>query len=62
MSDMAAETPIEVAVAAILETHPLQDGMAPQILAAWRPKSAIRGGVWEFPGGKQQENETITSG
>ena len=58
MNDMPAGNPIEVAVAAILDVLPEQDGMASKILAAWRPKSAIRGGVWELPGGKIDPGET----
>ena len=58
MTDTPVKNPIEVAVAAILEALPEQDGMETKILAAWRPKSAIRGGVWEFPGGKIDDGET----
>ena len=58
MNAGVTQKPVEVAVAAILRSHPVQDGMGPQILGAWRPESAIRGGVWEFPGGKIEHGET----
>ena len=58
MVEEVVEKPIEVAVAAVLRDHPPRDGMTYQILAVWRPEGAIRGGVWEFPGGKIEDGET----
>ena len=47
--------PIEVAVAVIVNS----EGEEPQILAAWRDESHVRGGTWELPGGKVDLGETI---
>ncbi|MCH7422091.1 8-oxo-dGTP diphosphatase MutT [Shewanella sp. MM_2022_3] len=44
---------IHVAVGIILNT----DG---QILLAKRPEHLHQGGKWEFPGGKVEQNETVT--
>jgi A/G-specific adenine glycosylase len=30
-----------------------------KVLIALRPNNAMLGGLWEFPGGKKEENETI---
>ncbi len=46
---------IRVAVAAVLRENP--DG-SPEVLAAWRSRASVRGGVWEFPGGKIEANES----
>lgn len=48
-------TPVRVAIAAVV-----RDGVdgATEVLAAWRSRSAVRGGVWEFPGGKIEPDET----
>ncbi len=47
--------PIRVAIAAVV-----RDGIdgRPEVLAAWRSRSSIRGGVWEFPGGKIEPDES----
>ena len=58
MSSNRQKNPVEVAVAAILQARPGHDEIDPSILAAWRPKTAIRGGVWEFPGDKIDDGET----
>jgi 8-oxo-dGTP diphosphatase len=49
--------PIRVAIAAVLRNSP--DGRT-EILAAWRSRQSIRGGVWEFPGGKIETGESAT--
>jgi mutator protein MutT len=47
--------PIRVAIAAVL--RPGAEGQ-PEVLAAWRSRNSVRGGVWEFPGGKVESNES----
>ena len=32
-----------------------------EVLVAYRPKNKDQGGLWEFPGGKKEKNETIES-
>ncbi len=32
---------------------------APEVLVAQRPENAMLGGLWEFPGGKREEGETL---
>ena len=49
---------IRVSIAAILRPPSDSDGPTPCVLAAWRPIDAIRGGVWEFPGGKIDAGES----
>ena len=50
---------IDVAVAAIWRTRPRPDGSTPaiEILIARRHDHAIRGGLWELPGGKIEPGE-----
>jgi mutator protein MutT len=47
--------PIRVAIAAVV-----REGIngQPEVLAAWRSRASIRGGVWEFPGGKIEPDES----
>jgi len=47
--------PIRVAIAAVVREG--TDGR-PEVLAAWRSRASIRGGVWEFPGGKIEPDES----
>ena len=54
-SPPAPKRPIEVAVAVIGKNV----AGKVEILAAWREKSLLRGGVWELPGGKVDATETI---
>ena len=49
---------VRVSIAAILRPTSDPDGRTPCVLAAWRPIDAIRGGVWEFPGGKIDAGES----
>ncbi|MCP4834438.1 MAG: NUDIX domain-containing protein [Phycisphaera sp.] len=58
MSDLIEAGPVEVAIAAILDHDLQRPDREPRILAAWRSRNAIRGGVWELPGGKIERNET----
>lgn len=32
-----------------------------EVLVAYRPENKAQGGLWEFPGGKKEKNETIES-
>lgn len=48
---------IEIAAAVILEGDP-RDPEQLRILVARRPRTATRGGLWEFPGGKIEQGET----
>ena len=32
-----------------------------EVLVAYRPQNKTQGGLWEFPGGKKEKNETIES-
>ena len=47
-----------VSIAAILRPPNPAGRDAAAVLAAWRPKESIRGGVWELPGGKIDPGET----
>lgn len=49
---MASNNHVHVAVAVIQNSHG-------QYLIAKRPKETHQGGLWEFPGGKVEENETV---
>ena len=46
-----------MAVAAVVRANPDSAENTPEVLAAWRSRSAVRGGVWELPGGKIEEGE-----
>lgn len=46
-----------MAVAAIVRPNPDPTQDTPEVLAAWRSRHAVRGGVWELPGGKIEEGE-----
>ena len=50
-----------VAIAAVLRPLDENPDGPPEILAAWRPIGAVRGGVWELPGGKIEPGETAAS-
>lgn len=50
-------TPIRVAIAAVTRTGPSGEL---EVLAAWRSRQAVRGGVWEFPGGKIEPMESAS--
>lgn len=47
--------PVRVAIAAVVRDS--TDGGL-EVLAAWRSRQAVRGGVWEFPGGKIESDES----
>ena len=47
--------PVRVAIAAVIRNAP--DGTV-EVLAAWRSRAAVRGGVLEFPGGKIEHGES----
>ena len=49
-----SNTPIHVAVGVIFDNQ-----KADQILIAKRPQHLHQGGLWEFPGGKVSEDETV---
>ena len=49
---------VRVSIAAILRPPIATDDQTPCVLAAWRPIDAIRGGVWELPGGKIDAGES----
>ena len=49
-----SNVPIHVAVGVIYNNQ-----QADQILIAKRPQHLHQGGLWEFPGGKVSENETV---
>lgn len=49
-----SNTPIHVAVGVIFDNQ-----KADQILIAKRPQHLHQGGLWEFPGGKVNEDETV---
>ncbi|MCH2162212.1 MAG: NUDIX domain-containing protein [Phycisphaerales bacterium] len=51
--------PCEIAVAVIVQESSRDKGEEARILAAWRDAQAIRGGVWELPGGKVDPGESI---
>jgi len=53
--DARPETPHYTVTAAIIQ-DPAQAG---QVLIARRPAEGLLGGMWEFPGGKQQDGETL---
>ncbi|RPH14835.1 MAG: NUDIX domain-containing protein [Alphaproteobacteria bacterium TMED89] len=47
-----------VSIAAILRPPHPSGTKGTAVLATWRPKELIRGGVWELPGGKINPGET----
>mgnify|MGYP002632837608 CR=1 FL=1 len=49
-----AKKPIHVAVGVIFDNH-----QADRILIAKRPQHLHQGGLWEFPGGKVSQGETV---
>ena len=49
---------VRVSIAASLRPPIAPDDQTPCVLAAWRPIDAIRGGVWELPGGKIDTGES----
>lgn len=51
----AGDARLEIAVAAVCRRPP---GGVPEVLIARRPDSAVRGGLWEFPGGKVAPGES----
>ncbi|MDA0295147.1 MAG: NUDIX domain-containing protein [Planctomycetota bacterium] len=58
MNDREPSRIIRVSIAAILRPSSEPDAQTPCVLAAWRPIDAVRGGVWELPGGKIDDGET----
>ncbi len=53
------ENRILIAVAALVRPGPVgPPGAGREVLIALRPPTAIRGGVWEFPGGKASAGES----
>lgn len=46
--------PVQIAAAALLRDGP----RGPEVLIARRHASAVRGGLWEYPGGKRSPGET----
>ena len=49
---MSKHQPIHVAVGAVMNTKS-------EVLIAQRPAEKFQGGLWEFPGGKVEINETV---
>ncbi len=58
MSEDTTSKIIRVSIAAILRPTGRAGLDQAAVLAAWRPKDSIRGGVWELPGGKIDPGET----
>ncbi|MHC4793103.1 MAG: NUDIX domain-containing protein [Planctomycetota bacterium] len=58
MSEDTTSKIIRVSIAAILRPAGRAGLDQAAVLAAWRPKDSIRGGVWELPGGKIDPGET----
>ncbi len=59
MTRPAPENRILIAVAALVRPGPASPpGAGPEVLIALRPPTAIRGGVWELPGGKATAGES----
>ena len=58
MSSKSSPEFVQVSVAAIVRDFESKSPEMVEILAFWRPKEAIRGGVWQLPGGKIEPNET----
>ena len=50
--------PVQVAIAAIVREITPNLHEDAEILGLWRPESAIRGGVWQLPGGKIEPGES----
>lgn len=50
--------PVQVAVAAIVREIGAKSREDVEILGFWRPENAIRGGVWQLPGGKIEPGES----
>jgi 8-oxo-dGTP pyrophosphatase MutT (NUDIX family) len=53
MNTPSQDAPLQIAVAALLR----QGAAGPEVLIARRHDSAIRGGLWELPGGKADPDE-----
>jgi 8-oxo-dGTP diphosphatase len=52
---------LPIAVAVILESVDLRAGRSPRVLVLHRAAERVRGGVWEFPGGKVEAGEEIAA-
>jgi 8-oxo-dGTP diphosphatase len=54
-------TMLPIAVAVILDSIDLHPGRTPRVLVLHRAEGRVRGGVWEFPGGKVEVGEEIAA-
>jgi A/G-specific adenine glycosylase len=52
-------TPHYDVAAGVIWQQSLRDSASPKFLIAQRPLNGLLGGLWEFPGGKQENGETL---